>query len=232
MLHMERYRGHFFNWYNTRTLQAAEPRYVSSVDSGNLWGALTVLSAGLEEMRNRPLVPPRLLEGLQDAVEVIADLHRQAASSLWNDPVEACIAGLAHGVLRRALRGSAANLRAAPPHSLSGGRSGGLRFGRSTGLETMDVRAGATAPGPSTLVAIGVLDAVWPAGRRTAGGVGRDALGRRGDPQELVAKAAMNCGPSSLLPVGQTLVRPPIPRPVFFPLPLVRSQFTSGCRAA
>ena len=36
MLRLERYRGHFFNWYNTRDLQPAEPRYVSSVDSGNL----------------------------------------------------------------------------------------------------------------------------------------------------------------------------------------------------
>ncbi len=37
MLRLERHRGHFYNWYNTRTLQPAEPRYVSSVDSGNLW---------------------------------------------------------------------------------------------------------------------------------------------------------------------------------------------------
>ena len=37
MRRMERYRGHFYNWYNTRTLQPTEPRYVSSVDSGNLW---------------------------------------------------------------------------------------------------------------------------------------------------------------------------------------------------
>ena len=73
MLLLERHRGHFYNWYNTRTLQPAEPRYVSSVDSGNLWGTLTVLSAGLEELRNRPLIPPRLFQGLQDTVEVIAD---------------------------------------------------------------------------------------------------------------------------------------------------------------
>jgi len=93
MLHLERYRGHFYNWYNTRTLQPAEPRYVSSVDSGNLWGALTVLSEGLKEMRNRPLIPPRLFQGLQDTVEVIADLRRPAAS-LANDPLDICIAGL------------------------------------------------------------------------------------------------------------------------------------------
>ncbi len=109
MRRLERCRGHFYNWYNTRTLKPTEPRYVSSVDSGNLWGSLTVLSAGLEELRNRPLIPPRLLEGLQDTVEVIADLHRQAASSAWNDPLDACIAALREEC-SGAVRGSAANL--------------------------------------------------------------------------------------------------------------------------
>ncbi len=39
MRRLERCRGHFYNWYDTRSLQPVEPRYVSSVDSGNLWGA-------------------------------------------------------------------------------------------------------------------------------------------------------------------------------------------------
>ena len=104
MRRLERHRGHFYNWYNTRTLQPAEPRYVSSVDSGNLWGALTVLSAGLEELRNRPLIPPRLFEGLQDTVEVIAELRRRATYPQWpsgqdafstgDDSIDACIAAL------------------------------------------------------------------------------------------------------------------------------------------
>ena len=36
---LKRYRGHFFNWYDTRTLEPAEPRYVSSVDSGQPLGS-------------------------------------------------------------------------------------------------------------------------------------------------------------------------------------------------
>ena len=110
MLHLERYRGHFYNWYNTRTLQPAEPRYVSSVDSGNLWGALTVLSAGLEELRNRPLIPPRLLEGLQDTVEVIADLRPAGRLFGMERPAGRLHCRAARGVLRRVIRGSAANL--------------------------------------------------------------------------------------------------------------------------
>jgi len=76
---LERYRGHFYNWYDTRTLKPAEPRYVSSVDSGNLWGALTVLRVGLEELRDRPVLPPRLFDALRDTVEV---LERQIASTV------------------------------------------------------------------------------------------------------------------------------------------------------
>jgi cyclic beta-1,2-glucan synthetase len=36
---LERHRGHFLNWYDTATLAPLQPRYVSTVDSGNLAGA-------------------------------------------------------------------------------------------------------------------------------------------------------------------------------------------------
>ncbi len=78
MQRLERHRGHFFNWYDTATLKAIEPRYISSVDSGNLWGSLQVLGGGLAELRDRPLVGPRLIEGLQDTIEVIAALWASA----------------------------------------------------------------------------------------------------------------------------------------------------------
>ena len=44
---MERWRGHFYNWYDTRTLCPMEPRYVSTVDSGNLCACLRAAAAGL-----------------------------------------------------------------------------------------------------------------------------------------------------------------------------------------
>ena len=40
---LERFRGHFYNWYDTRDLRPLEPKYVSSVDSGNLAGHLIAL---------------------------------------------------------------------------------------------------------------------------------------------------------------------------------------------
>jgi hypothetical protein len=94
MAKLPRHRGHFFNWYDTRTLQPPEPRYVSSVDSGNLWGAFAVLQVGLQELRHRPLVPPRFLEGLQDTLAVIASLRAPSARAAANERFDACLAQL------------------------------------------------------------------------------------------------------------------------------------------
>ena len=52
---LERYRGHFLNWYDTRTLQPLHPKYVSTVDSGNLSGHLLTLRAGLNELLDHAL---------------------------------------------------------------------------------------------------------------------------------------------------------------------------------
>ncbi len=49
---LPRYRGHFYNWYNTQTLELLHPHYISSVDSGNLAGCFLTLQAGLEELKN------------------------------------------------------------------------------------------------------------------------------------------------------------------------------------
>ncbi|RAA99179.1 glycosyl transferase, partial [Burkholderia multivorans] len=51
---MSRYRGHFYNWYDTRDLRPLEPKYVSSVDSGNLAGHLIALGNGCRAWANQP----------------------------------------------------------------------------------------------------------------------------------------------------------------------------------
>ncbi len=42
---LERYEGHLLNWYDIQTLKPLEPRYVSTVDSGNLLGCSLVSGA-------------------------------------------------------------------------------------------------------------------------------------------------------------------------------------------
>jgi cyclic beta-1,2-glucan synthetase len=51
---LQQFRGHFFNWHDTRTLQPMWPHYVSVVDSGNLCGHLiAVRQACLETEAGR-----------------------------------------------------------------------------------------------------------------------------------------------------------------------------------
>ncbi len=70
---LERHRNHFFNWYDTATLRTLSPRYVSTVDSGNLAGHLMTLRRGLLEIADAPLFGARVFEGLADTVDVYRD---------------------------------------------------------------------------------------------------------------------------------------------------------------
>lgn len=63
---MEKWNGHLYNWYDTRTLQPLRPRYISTVDSGNFVGYLITLSQGLKEYLNAPLVDTGFAEGIRD----------------------------------------------------------------------------------------------------------------------------------------------------------------------
>jgi cyclic beta-1,2-glucan synthetase len=47
---LTRHEGHLLNWYDTRTLEPLPPAYVSTVDSGNLAGALVTLAVGLKDV--------------------------------------------------------------------------------------------------------------------------------------------------------------------------------------
>ena len=69
---MERYRGHFLNWYDTRNLASLDPRYVSTVDSGNLAGNLLVVKAACEQLI-APGDAQRIVNGLTDALSMIGE---------------------------------------------------------------------------------------------------------------------------------------------------------------
>ena len=74
LLQMERYEGHLLNWYDTRTLAPLMPRYVSTVDSGNLLASLWVLNRGCQELLNEPIVGTPALRGLSDTVSILAEV--------------------------------------------------------------------------------------------------------------------------------------------------------------
>jgi cyclic beta-1,2-glucan synthetase len=78
---LERFRGHLYNWYDTRDLHPLEPTYVSSVDSGNLAGHLLALSNACRQMIDQPLPVAAALAGIGDAVA----LTREAAGAIGDD---------------------------------------------------------------------------------------------------------------------------------------------------
>ncbi|MBY0523380.1 MAG: glycosyl transferase family 36 [Gemmataceae bacterium] len=73
---LERYRGHFYNWYDTLTLQPLPPAYVSTVDSGNLLGCLLALKQGLLEKTREPIIGWSFRTGLMDTLDVLSEALR------------------------------------------------------------------------------------------------------------------------------------------------------------
>ena len=76
---LERYRGHFYNWYDTKSLKPLLPAYVSSVDSGNLAGLLLTLRPGLLELPDHRILAPRFFDGLDDTLRILVEAAGEAA---------------------------------------------------------------------------------------------------------------------------------------------------------
>jgi cyclic beta-1,2-glucan synthetase len=93
---LDRDRGHLFNWYDTRSLAPLEPRYVSTVDSGNLAVSLVALKEGCRELAAGPALRRETWDGLADALRLL----------------KSALGGLAPGSASAALRGRVERLEA------------------------------------------------------------------------------------------------------------------------
>ena len=78
---LERHRGHFYNWYDTQSLQPLSPRYISTVDSGNLAGHLLTLRPGLLALPDDTILGARLFDGLHDTLDVLMDAAEGVTSA-------------------------------------------------------------------------------------------------------------------------------------------------------
>ncbi|MBU3189325.1 cyclic beta 1-2 glucan synthetase [Clostridium bowmanii] len=67
---MATYKGHFYNWYDTKSKTPLYPRYVSTVDSGNLVGYLWLAAESLEEYLSQPVFNLKQAKGLQDTMRL------------------------------------------------------------------------------------------------------------------------------------------------------------------
>ena len=81
MSNLARFRGHFYNWYDTQDLRPLDPQYVSSVDSGNLAAHLIALANACREWRDLPLADSRRLAGIEDALGACARMRQDSCAT-------------------------------------------------------------------------------------------------------------------------------------------------------
>ncbi|HEX2995574.1 MAG TPA: hypothetical protein VHP14_12160, partial [Anaerolineales bacterium] len=72
---LERVRGHFLNWYDTRSFSPLPPRYISTVDSGNLAACLIALRVGCQDIAQTPVIR---WDGFLDTLGMLAQSLAQA----------------------------------------------------------------------------------------------------------------------------------------------------------
>lgn len=83
ILRMPTYRGHIYNWHDTRDLRVLDPPYVSTVDSGNLAGHLIAVAQSCREWQTVPVLDAKFRQSLGDtvalALEAVPDRPATAA---------------------------------------------------------------------------------------------------------------------------------------------------------
>ncbi|HEX9054053.1 MAG TPA: glucoamylase family protein [Gemmatimonadales bacterium] len=77
---MDRFRGHFYNWYDVQDLRVLEPAYISTVDSGNLAGHLIALRHACLAIPDDPVFDGRTWQALDTALALAGERLRELAS--------------------------------------------------------------------------------------------------------------------------------------------------------
>ncbi|MDC8785196.1 GH36-type glycosyl hydrolase domain-containing protein [Roseateles koreensis] len=96
ILQLERHRGHFLNWYDTERGEALLPRYVSTVDSGNLCGHLLAVAQACRSFANSTGLDgavPQALKAAQDRFQPLL-AQRMGGTAASRDQLRWCLADL------------------------------------------------------------------------------------------------------------------------------------------
>lgn len=142
---LPRFHGHFYNWYETTELRTLEPKYISSVDSGNCAGHLLALSQACMEMKQSPLLSAAALKGIGDtlclvhdallelgrdtAVRTLCDAAGELESRIADAPGGYFEQALFMGVLEAEAETFTASLRSAAQESGTAGWSEAVAWG-------------------------------------------------------------------------------------------------------
>ncbi|WP_138429835.1 GH36-type glycosyl hydrolase domain-containing protein [Fodinibius saliphilus] len=68
---LNRFRGHFYNWYEIRLGEVLNPRYISTVDSGNLAAGLIVVKQGIKRLFSEQVLNDQYWEGLDVTLRTV-----------------------------------------------------------------------------------------------------------------------------------------------------------------
>jgi cyclic beta-1,2-glucan synthetase len=79
---LAKHRGHFFNWYDTLTLEPLDPAVISTVDSGNLAASLWTLKQHCLLLVDGLVFPPSVWQGLRDHIHILYDFDPERAREL------------------------------------------------------------------------------------------------------------------------------------------------------
>jgi cyclic beta-1,2-glucan synthetase len=88
---LPKFNGHFYNWYDTLTLEPVPPRFISTVDNGNLVCSLWTLKQGCLEAKAGKVFDRPLWQGLIDHLELLRDALEQAREQILASKFEALI---------------------------------------------------------------------------------------------------------------------------------------------
>lgn len=85
---LERFRGHFLNWYDTLTLQPLHPRYLSTVDSGNLAASFIITAQACSSILDQPVFRWDLWQGYLDTLSNLTEMLKEMRKPEFNQQVE------------------------------------------------------------------------------------------------------------------------------------------------
>ncbi len=89
---LQRFQGHFYNWYDTKSLEPLIPQYISTVDSGNLAGHLLAVAEGCREIADAPFLDNKTINGFNDTLDClkqeIIQIRSKKGNSDWFKKLE------------------------------------------------------------------------------------------------------------------------------------------------
>ena len=85
---LEKYNGHFYNWYDTKSKEPLYPKYISTVDSGNLLGYLWLIHESMEEFQEKPIVNININKGLIDLLRLCNEELANIDETNYNNEIK------------------------------------------------------------------------------------------------------------------------------------------------